>query len=115
MGIVWQNERMHRTIKGTKLAKGTGIDRRGEVFSQPKEGLVSQMGCGSKQPKGLEYLQRIKCQAAKGVGRAIRAKVLKSQRGQKFQTAKGVEVQEELRCQTAKGVGIARVAKVSRD
>ena len=57
---------MCRTTKGTGSAKGSGIAEGVKyVFSQPKEGLVSQMSCGSKHPKGLEYLQRIKCQAAK--------------------------------------------------
>ena len=44
---------MCQTNQGARSAKGSGIDRRGKVFSQPKGGLVSQTGCGGKQPKGL--------------------------------------------------------------
>lgn len=39
------------------------------------------MGCGSKQPMGLEYLLRLKAQAAKGIGTARGAKMSNSQRG----------------------------------
>ena len=58
------------------------------------------MGYGIKQPKGPEYLQSLKCLAAKGF-RSARGE---GPKGKKFQTAKRVEVPEGLRCQTAKWV-----------
>ena len=51
------------------------------------------MGCGSKQPMGLEYLLRLKAQAANGVGTARGAKMSNSQRG------KSLEQQREWKWQ----------------
>ena len=55
------------------------------------------MGCGSKQPKGLEYLQRLKSQAAKGVGTAKKGKSFKQQREWKCQRGLGAEQPKGLR------------------